>query len=100
MPRLARFVRVDALFRQQLRTPLWTLNQSISAPLAHAPRLANRDFAYGRPPSPQPIPSNAAAAAARAPGGRGRIGFVDGYEHIPRITKDLRVPAFTYSGYS
>lgn len=31
---------------------------------------------------------------------RGLRGFADGYERIPRITKDLRVPAFTYSGYS
>ena len=31
---------------------------------------------------------------------RGLRGFVDGYARIPRITKDLRVPAFTYPGYS
>jgi hypothetical protein len=29
---------------------------------------------------------------------RGLRGFADGYERIPRITSDLRVPAFTYSG--
>jgi hypothetical protein len=32
--------------------------------------------------------------------GRGLRGFMDGSIYIPRITQDLRLPAFKYAGYS